>query len=407
MSDMLKVGVLGFGTVGSGVYERLEKSRSVIERQLGEPFEVVAILVKDRQKDRVKTDNALITTEWLEFLRHAEYDIVFEAIGGVDPAFSYTKSLLQKGVPVITANKKLVAIKGKHLEELARDTQTFYGYEAAVAGAIPIVNALRGTLATTSIHRVTGILNGTTNYMLTEMITKNRSFADVLLEAQQLGYAESDPTDDIESYDAWYKLAILSRLCFGKWVQLTDFSRIGVTSIEKWHVDVANEIGCQVKLVGDAAVDGNEIIGSVSPAFISNQERLASIHGVTNGIVLYGEDIGELSFIGPGAGGAATANSMVEDFLFHSNYQADRAVVETKEQPALVEECLVFVNQASYGTCLHWAENNGVNIIEAVSHEEGEAWVVRDAPVHLLEQPVYRFLDQTRQSVTSKNVEVL
>ncbi|MDV2685928.1 homoserine dehydrogenase [Alkalihalophilus lindianensis] len=404
---MLKVAILGFGTVGGSVYGRLEKSRKTIEEQIEEPFQITAILVKDRQKDRANLKDVFITTEWEQFKAHQKYDIVFEAIGGIEPAFTYTHYFLEQGIPVISANKKLVAQKGEELEKVATSGGAFYGYEAAVAGAVPIVNALRGTLATTAINQVRGILNGTTNYMLTEMIQKGRSFADVLLEAQQLGYAESDPTDDIESFDAWYKLIILSRLCFGKWADPEQISRFGVSEIENWHVEVASDIGCQVKLVGDSRLEEGEIKGIVSPAFVVNEELLASINGVTNGVVIYGEDIHELAFVGPGAGGAATANSMVEDYLFHKRYKGDRVVIAESNSKESASYDVVFVNQASYGECLHWAEAHSINIIESIPHAEGEAWIVKDAAVDYLHQPVYQLCGDLNKVKSRQHSKVL
>ncbi|ERN55010.1 homoserine dehydrogenase [Alkalihalophilus marmarensis] len=404
---MLKIGILGFGTVGKGVYDRFHRTRETIERQLGESFKIEAILVKDRQKDRASLEEGFVTTDWEEFKNHHSYDIVFEAIGGIEPAYSYTNHFLTQGTPVISANKKLIASRGEELDACAQAGGTFYGYEAAVAGAIPIINALRATLSTTSIDRVRGILNGTTNYMLTEMIQKERSFADVLLEAQQLGYAESDPTDDIESYDAWYKLIILSRLCFGKWADTEQITRYGVSEIENWHVEVANELGCQVKLIGDAKLEDGEVRGIVSPAFVAGDELLASINGVVNAVVLYGEDIDQLSFAGPGAGGAATANSMVEDFILHSRYDGDRVVAE--EQHEAKEESsysMVFVNQASYGECLHWAEAYGVEIVESIPHSEGEAWIVKNAAVDELSQPVYQLYGNIQRITSANEVKV-
>ncbi|MDT8861530.1 homoserine dehydrogenase [Alkalihalobacillus sp. MEB130] len=374
----LKLGLIGFGTVGSGVYERLVQSKDEIKQLLGKNIEVAAILVKDRQKKRVVDVDAFVTTDWDEFTNAAQFDIVFEAIGGVEPAFTYTAEWLSKGVPVISANKKLIAEKGQLLEEIAEKQSTYYGYEAAVAGGIPIINNLKGTLATTSISRISGILNGTTNYMLTEMIEKHRGFADVLLEAQELGYAEADPTDDLEGYDAWYKIRILSRLCFGKWPVADEFPRKGVSEIKDWHVEVGERLGFKIKLIAEAWKAESKVSGQVTPAFLTQTEPLANVRGVTNGIAIEGSSIDKLLFIGPGAGKEATANSMVEDFLFHErSYNTKRGLGSVEKQ---VEETytymFIFLDHSERDEALNWAKQNEIAIVDTFSHHEGEGWIM-------------------------------
>ncbi len=374
---MLQIGLIGYGTVGSGVYERLNATREAVKQLLGEDFEIQAILVKDRQKQRAEGVEAVVTTDWKEFCDLAQYDVIFEAIGGIEPAFSYTSYWLKKGVPVITANKKLVAEKGEVLEKAAADHGIYYGYEAAVAGGVPIINALKGTLATTPISRVSGILNGTTNYMLTEMIENHRSFADVLLEAQELGYAEADPTDDLEGFDAWYKIRILSRLCFGEWPAAELFSRKGVSTVDDWHVEVGERIGFKLKLIGEAWNDGTQIIGAVTVAFLSPTEPLANVRGVSNGIVLEGPTIDQLLFIGPGAGKEATANSMVEDFLFHQRSVSNEYSIIRKaigDQPYTHE--FLFITHAERARALSWVKEAKVSVIDTFAHREGEGWIV-------------------------------
>lgn len=374
---MLQVGLIGYGTVGSGVYERLSATKEMIKQLIGQDFEIKAILVKDRQKKRAADVKAVVTTSWEEFCEIAQYDVIFEAIGGIEPAFSYTMHWLEKGVPVISANKKLVAEKGQILERVAEDNGTYYGYEAAVAGGIPIINALKGTLATTPISRVSGILNGTTNYMLTEMIENHRSFADVLLEAQELGYAEANPTDDLEGFDAWYKIRILSRLCFGEWPAEEGFSRKGVSEVKDWHVEIGEKIGFKLKLIGEAWNDGVQVVGTVTPAFLSPSEPLANVRGVTNGISLEGSTIDQLLFIGPGAGKKATANSMVEDFLFHQQSKGSKYSVirkDTGEKP--FTHTLLFITHSEREQALAWIKNTDISVIDTYSHHEGEGWVI-------------------------------
>ncbi|GAE26705.1 homoserine dehydrogenase [Halalkalibacter wakoensis JCM 9140] len=371
---MKRIGLIGFGTVGSGVYERLNQSKEEIHQVLGEKVEVAAILVKDRQKKRTVHVDALVTTNWEQFLEAGPYDLVFEAIGGIEPALTYTKYWLEKGIPVITANKKLVAEKGEYLEKAAQVNSTYYGYEAAVAGGIPIINALKGTLATTAISRVSGILNGTTNYMLTEMIEKNRSFADVLIEAQQLGYAEADPTDDLEGYDAWYKIRILSRLCFGYWPQAEDFSKKGVSAMMDWHVEVGERIGFKIKLIAEAWLGDKNVAGRVSPAFLTQTEPLTSVRGVTNGISLEGNSINQLLFIGPGAGKEATANSMVEDLIFHErtkNFKKAEGRNASYGNETFTHS-FVFLTHEQRDQALQWVKDHQISVLDTFSHHEGE-----------------------------------
>jgi homoserine dehydrogenase len=376
---MLHIGLIGYGTVGSGVYDRLENTKEEIQKIIGKPCEVAAILVKDRQKKRVAEVDTIVTTSWQEFSEASKYDVIFEAIGGVEPAFSYTSEWLKKGVPVITANKKLVAEKGEILEKLAQDHSTYYGYEAAVAGGIPIINALKGTLTTTPISRVTGILNGTTNYMLTEMIENHRNFTDVLIEAQEKGYAEADPTDDIEGFDAWYKIRILSRLCFGKWPVAEEFPRKGVSEIEDWYVEIGERLGFKLKLIGEAWMNGSKVKGRVTPAFLSTTEALANVRGVMNGISLEGNTIDQLLFIGPGAGKEATSNSMVEDFIFHERVKTGNRnsnLVEVK-QVETYEHALLFISHSQRELALEWVKQHKISVIETYSHQEGEGWIIQ------------------------------
>ncbi|WP_100406593.1 homoserine dehydrogenase [Bacillus solitudinis] len=374
---MLKIGLIGYGTVGRGVYERLEVSKASISAVLGEECHVEAILIKNEQKHRLLEKECLVTVDWAEFQQAGPFDLIFEAIGGLEPALTYTLAYLEKGIPVITANKKLVAEHGAKLEEVAESNQTYYGYEAAVAGGIPIINVLKGLLPTTGISRVSGILNGTTNYMLTEMIENHRSFAEVLIEAQELGYAEADPTDDVGGFDAWYKIRILSRLCFGQWPNTELFHCQGLTALEDWHAEVGERIGLKLKLIGEAHSINGHVHGSVAPAFLTKTEALASVSGVTNGVSLEGKDIKQLLFIGPGAGKEATANSMVEDFLFHRRYQGNRlsANVESIEEIPF-RYSLVFIKQAERDTALQWVKEQFIQVNETYSHPEGEAWLV-------------------------------
>jgi len=342
------------------------------------------------------------TTSWEEFCEAANYDLIFEAIGGIEPAFTYTSTWLKKGIPVITANKKLVAEKGWLLESLAAEYDTYYGYEAAVAGGIPIINALKGTLMTTSISRVSGILNGTTNYMLTEMIENHRSFTDVLMEAQELGYAEADPTDDIEGFDAWYKIRILSRLCFGTWPDEKNITRIGVSEVEDWHAEVGEKFNFKIKLIAEAKKGGTEVKGHVTPAFLVDTEPLASVRGVTNGISLEGSQINQLLFIGPGAGKEATSNSMIEDFLFHERMKSSGRVFKSNKEVEVketYEHAIVFIKHAERARALEWIKEMKIVVLDTYDHYEGEGWIIcnQKVPSPFKKFPIYGDVSKRRR----------
>ncbi|MDY7221778.1 homoserine dehydrogenase [Halalkalibacterium halodurans] len=367
---MIKVGVIGFGTVGQGVVESLVQ----LERGLRKEVTLEMLLVTNRRKHEHSEQYALVTDDWKTFAaRH--YDVVFEAAGGIEPVYDYVRFFLKKGVPVVTANKKLVAERGEELERLAAENDTYLCYEAAVAGGIPILNAIKGTLATTSFTSVAGILNGTTNYILTGMIEQNRPFQDMLEEAQAKGYAEADPTDDIEGYDAWYKIRILARLCFGIWPNRDDISRSGLHDVLDWHVELGQSLGLTLKLDGRASVKNNTIIGSVAPAFFTNDHPFSTVYGVTNAVVLEGKAIERLLFTGPGAGKEATANSMVEDYLFHERYKGERQpmLIKEKEQNRIAN-VLVMVAAHEKKEAEKVVEHLPCQRINTFAADEGEAW---------------------------------
>lgn len=346
---MISVGLIGFGTVGTGVYERLQLSNEVLTSYFQDEIKVTRILVKNKQKNRnSEIDDRLFVTDPKHFLNE-KFDIVFEAMGGIALANQYIRHFLENGVSVITANKDLIASNGVELDTIARENGAYLGYEAAVAGGIPIINTLKSTLRTTPIKGISGILNGTTNYILTEMKEKERSYTDVLAEAQQLGYAEADPTNDVEGLDAWYKINILSSLVFGEKEKRSIVCR-GISSVEKWHFSFAKLLGCTIKLIAHATVTANGVKGYVSPCIIDQNHAFATINGVLNGVCLEGETIGQLLFTGPGAGKEATANSMVEDFVFHHlhPFVAKRAAI-LPNKGEQVETTLValFMDQAN------------------------------------------------------------
>ncbi|OLO26195.1 hypothetical protein BTR23_23890 [Alkalihalophilus pseudofirmus] len=344
---MLSIGIIGYGTVGSGVYERLTSSKEELQSALKKEIQVKKVLVRDCKKERNNQGaKQCMTSDPVNFFQN-QYDVVFEAIGGVEPARDYIIKLIQAGTSIITANKELIAKHGAELEKLAKEYQVYLGFEAAVGGGIPIVNSFKTLFTTTPIRSVSGILNGTTNYILTEMKEKNRQFDDVLAEAKELGYAEADPTDDIEGYDALYKIRILSRLAFNEWPREENFSCKGISGMEVEAIEFAERQGLTIKLIAKTANEDGVISGFVSPSFVTQTDPLYNINGVTNGVCIDGETIDCITMSGPGAGKEATANSMVEDFVLHEQFQGfERRKVRLSNQVSNKEtKVVVFVDE--------------------------------------------------------------
>ncbi|MCT8139550.1 homoserine dehydrogenase [Anaerobacillus sp. CMMVII] len=311
---MLKIGLLGFGTVNSGVYEGITDTLPYLESILGTRITVEKILIRDKKRYLGEKNSELFTDSPDDFFSY-EFDVVFEAMGGEQPALDYITFLLSKKVPIVTANKELVAKHGSNLENLAYKNETFIGYEATVAGGIPIINTLKSQLQWTSVEKISGILNGTTNYIITRLQAGSDDFETVLKEAQQLGFAEADPTSDIEGFDALYKLQILCRLCFGSWPKPEQFQRSGMSHLKSCHFKAGEYFNLKLKYIAEAYYDGTDIKGSISPCFVDAKSPLASIENENNGVYLQGDWLGNFFASGPGAGKRPTATSMIEDFL--------------------------------------------------------------------------------------------
>lgn len=308
---------MGLGTVGSGVYESLLQKQDVLISLFGEEVRVVCILVKNGTKERREHEGrALITTSFTEFMSQSP-DVVFEAIGGIDPAYTYVRVCLEKKIPVITANKALISQYGGELHHLAERFGTYLAYEASVAGGIPVLHSLKHQLKINRVLRITGILNGTTNYILTRMTEQQLQYEQALQEAQTLGYAEADPTDDVEGWDALYKLQILTSIATQRWSSNDPFYRKGIKGIRAWHIALAQKLGMCVKLLARLTIDDQQVEGTVEPVWLPQTHPLAGIHGVTNALTIEGDLVGELTFQGPGAGKLPTASAMIEDFAYY------------------------------------------------------------------------------------------
>lgn len=307
MAKKLKVGIIGLGTVGSGVFKTLQDFTSTVE--------VVQIATKDLDKAKgVKFNN--ITDDASQIVNNPEIDVVVEVAGGAGIMFEFVKKAILNGKHIVTANKELLAKHGAEIMDLANKNNVVVLYEAAVAGGIPIINTIKTSLRANEFSRVSGILNGTTNYILTKMEERGASYQEVLKEAQDLGYAEADPTGDVDGYDTMYKTAILANIVFHKRIDLSKIYREGITKISAQDICVADELGYKIKLIGLAQKEiGGELDIRVHPMLVSKQNVISSVNNAINAVSLLGEPVSEVMFTGPGAGEFPTASSVVGDIL--------------------------------------------------------------------------------------------
>lgn len=309
----MKVAVLGYGTVGSGVVEVLTTNFESIKKKAGTSLEVKYILdLKDFNdhplKDKfIKDINIILNDE--------EIDIVAEAMGGTNPAYTFVKEALLRGKSVVTSNKELVAAYGPELLELAKTNNCNFLFEASVGGGIPVIRPLNSALTADEIYEITGILNGTTNFILTKMKSECRSFQDVLKEAQDLGYAERNPEADVEGYDACRKISILGSLALGEHVDYKEVYTKGITNITKEDMDYATKLGYSIKLLGSCKKTEDGIYASVQPTMISNTHPLATVSDVFNAVLVKGNMVGDVMFYGRGAGKLPTASAVVADII--------------------------------------------------------------------------------------------
>ncbi len=304
----LRIGIIGLGTVGSGVYKTLQEMDDI---------EIVKIAVKNINKPRsVEVPNSIMTDNPYDLVNDSSIDVVVELIGGVNPAWDYISTAIKNGKHIVTANKELLAKKGEELFNLAEEHNRVVLYEAAIAGGIPIIMPIKTILAGNKIRKIHAILNGTTNYILTKMDTDGASYEDVLKEAQQLGYAETDPTGDVEGFDAAYKITTLATIAFKKRIKIENVYREGITKVRREDMAKANEFGYKIKLIATATIDENDNADvRVHPMLVSKDSMLAHIDYVKNAIAISGHPIGDIVLSGPGAGEFPTASSVVGDIL--------------------------------------------------------------------------------------------
>ena len=316
MSKTINIALLGLGTVGQGIVNVLKENNHEISQKVGFPINIKTVLVRNIEKAKAFDDNLNLTTDFSDIINDAEINIVVEVMGGENPARQYMLQALQAKKHVITANKDVVALHGREMFEAATAHKVDFMFEASVGGGIPIIRPLKQCLTANKITEVMGIVNGTTNYMLTKMSNEGMDYTQVLKEAQEKGYAESDPTADVGGLDAARKLAILSSIAFNTKVSLNDVYVEGITKITPDDIKYAKELGYVVKLLAIAKdnVD-NGIEVRVHPAFISNKHPLSAVNDVFNAIYINGNAVGEAMFYGRGAGSLPTASAVVADVI--------------------------------------------------------------------------------------------
>ena len=310
---MIQIAVLGYGTVGSGVVEVINTNHDSINKRAENEINIKYVLdLRDFPGDPVEK---VLVHDYEVIANDPEVDIVVEVMGGVEPAYTFTKRALEAGKSVCTSNKELVARHGTELLAIAKEHGANYLFEASCGGGIPIIRPLNSSLTADEIDEVTGILNGTTNYILSKMASDGSDFADVLKEAQRLGYAERNPEADVEGYDACRKIAILSSLAYGKEVNYEEVYTEGITKITAEDIKYATSMGTAIKLLATSRKVGNQYYAMVSPVMIDAKNPLYSVNGVFNAIFIHGNVLGDAMFYGSGAGKLPTASAVVGDMV--------------------------------------------------------------------------------------------
>lgn len=326
---MAKVAIMGYGTVGSGVYDIIKDNACRVADNAGEKIEVKYIL--DIRDFDDHPEKELFTKDVNDIINDSEVTVVAEVMGGLHPAYEFTKSMLEAGKSVVTSNKELVATYGTELLAIAEEKNVNYLFEASVGGGIPVIRPLSRCLAANNITRIAGILNGTTNYILHEMFTNNKSFETALSDAQAMGYAERNPAADIEGHDACRKIAILSSLASGTEVDCERIATEGIADITLDDVHAAEAAGGVIKLIGYAEFDGGKVYSHVAPMFIKNENMLSGINGVMNGILITGDAVGDVMFYGAGAGKLPTASAVVADIVDSAIHASRRKIIGWKK----------------------------------------------------------------------------
>ena len=356
---MIKIALLGFGVVGSGVADVMADNGDSIAKNAAEEISIKYILARRDYPDSPFAD--LVIHDFSIIENDPEIRIVAECIGGVGDAYDYTKRALLAGKSVVTSNKELVATKGHELIAIAREKNVNYLFEASVGGGIPIIRPITQCLAANRINEIYGILNGTTNYILTQMIQFGSSFDSALRQAQEKGYAESDPTADVEGLDACRKICILADLCFGRHVVPERVSTEGITGITLNDVECARTIGYKIKLLGRAVrIDDDHICAYVAPHLLPNSSMLSNVDDVMNGIVVHGNAIGEAMFYGPGAGKRPTASAVTADIIDAAKHLKARKYLDW-------DDCAEGYEVSADELASHWYVRAKASVVDTVS----------------------------------------
>ena len=316
MERKIRVGIIGLGTVGTGTLRILLENGELVRQRVGVPIEVKKIAVRDVTRDRgMNLAASLLTQDAFEIVNDPDIDIVVELIGGYEPAKELILAAIARGKHVVTANKALLARDAAEIEAAARAAGVDLGFEASVGGGIPVIKALREALAANRILSIYGIINGTSNYILTKMTDEGRSFADVLAEAQRAGYAEADPTFDVGGIDTAHKLAILVNLAFGTHVNVKDIFTEGITSVSPLDIDFGKQFGYKVKLLGIAKMNDGKAEARVHPTMVPEEYPIAKVSGVYNAIQIVGDACEDIMLYGRGAGSMPTGSAVVADIM--------------------------------------------------------------------------------------------
>ena len=313
---VIKVAILGFGTVGEGVYRTIQSHAKELTAVLGKKVEVAAILIKKQREVMNISKDILLTTDFEEILGLPQLDIVMEAIVGTEPAFTYLEKAIKRGCHIITANKEMFARHGEELLTLAEKHKVSIGFEATVAGGIPVIQTLRQLLKINRVQEIQGILNGTSNFILTKMRENKQSFSEALQSAKEKGYAEADPSNDVEGYDALYKTVILSRIAFGRDPVWQQPKPEGITAITSELIASAEKIGLRFKHIAHLRKSGTAVTGTIQPMLVGDEHPLYHVEGVENAVNVHSDLIGRITLQGPGAGMFPTASAMIEDLVY-------------------------------------------------------------------------------------------
>ncbi|HLS66151.1 MAG TPA: homoserine dehydrogenase [Pseudogracilibacillus sp.] len=316
MTKNVSIGLLGLGVVGSGVIQIVNEHQEELVHQLGTGVKVEKVLVRDIEKARqIEVDESILTTDSADVLQNPNIDVVVEVMGGVEDAREYILEALDAKKHVVTANKDLIALYGPELEQKAKENGCDLFYEASVGGGIPLLRGLSDGLVSDRIHQVMGIVNGTTNYILTKMDKEGQSYEDALQKAQELGFAEADPTADVDGLDAARKMVILARLSFFTNVELDDVEVEGISNLSLTDIEYGKKLDLTMKLIGFATRHDNQIEVSVQPTFLAKDHPLAAVSDEYNAVYVSGEAVGQTMFYGPGAGSLPTATAVMSDVV--------------------------------------------------------------------------------------------